>query len=396
MVKDLTAVCSKGGFQLSKWMSNSRKVLASIPEERLSKATKDLNLDKDNLPVERTLGLHWCVESDAFMFKIAISERPHTRRGILSVISSIYDPLGFLSPLLLPSKLLLQELCRRNIGWDNEMPQSLLCQWSEWLQDLNKVAMVKVDRCIKPKEFGKIELAQLHHFSDASECGYGTVSYLRLEDENKEVRLSFMLGKSRVAPLKQITIPRLELAAAVLAVKIDKMLKKELQLDLAKSVFWTDSQTVLKYIANDAKRFHTFDKTNRVSVIRDATDVVQWRHIGTKLNPADDASRGMSIEHFLKANRWIQGPDFLLDVPEKWPHSYIDRGLKDDPEVKKDTVVVAAISKCSDSATHQLLNSFSDWRKLKTAVAWVLKFKEVLLKLKQHRKFIPVLIYFWD
>lgn len=79
MVKDLTAVCSKGGFQLSKWMSNSRKVLASIPEEHLSKSTKDLNLDKDNLPVERALGLHWCVESDAFMFKIAVSERPYTR-----------------------------------------------------------------------------------------------------------------------------------------------------------------------------------------------------------------------------------------------------------------------------------------------------------------------------
>ncbi len=96
MVKDLTAVCSKGRFQLSKWISNSRKVLASIPEERLSKSTKDLNLDKDNLPVERVLGLYWCVESDAFMFKIAISERPPTRRGVLSVFGSIYDPLGFL------------------------------------------------------------------------------------------------------------------------------------------------------------------------------------------------------------------------------------------------------------------------------------------------------------
>lgn len=182
MVKDLTAVCSKGGFQLSKWMSNSRKVLASIPEEHLSKSTKDLNLDKDNLPVERALGLHWCVESDAFMFKIAVSERPYTRRGILSVVSSIYDPLGFLSPLILPSKLLLQELCKRNIGWDDEMPQILACQWSKWLQDLKRVVMVKVDRCIMPKDFGKIKMAQLHHFSDASECGYGTVSYLRLEE----------------------------------------------------------------------------------------------------------------------------------------------------------------------------------------------------------------------
>lgn len=132
-----------------------------------------------------------------------------------------------------------------------------------------------------------------------------------------------MLGKSRVIPLKQITVPRLELAAVVLAVRVDKMLKKELQMDLDKSMFWTDSQPVLKYIANDAKRFHTF-VANRVAVIRDATDVVQWRHVGTKLNPADDASRGMSVENFLKANRWIQGPDFLLEALEEWPQSYCD------------------------------------------------------------------------
>nr|XP_055065256.1 uncharacterized protein LOC129447515 [Misgurnus anguillicaudatus] len=324
MVKDLSTVCSRGGLQLSKWMSNSRMVLASVPEEHLSKSTKDLNLDKDNLPVERALGLHWCVESDAFVFKIAVSERPHTRRGVLSITSSIYDPLGFLAPLILPSRLLLQELCKRSIGWDDEMPQSFSRQWSEWLQDLHKLSMVKIDRCIKPKDFGEVKNAQLHHFSDASQCGYGTVSYLRLEDEYKNVKLSFMLGKSRVAPLKQITIPIMELTAAVLAVRIDKMLKKELQLDLDKSMFWTDSQTVLKYIANNAKRFHTF-VANRVTVIRDATDVVQWRHIGTKLNPADDASRGMSIENFLKAKRWIQGPEFLLDAFEEWPQSSFDR-----------------------------------------------------------------------
>ncbi len=133
------------------------------------------------------------------------------------------------------------------------------------------------------------------------------------------VRLSFILGKSRVAPLKQITIPRLELAAAVLAVRIDKMLKKKLQLDLDKSMFFADRQTVLKYIANHTKRLHTF-VVNKVSVIRDTTEVVQWRHIGTKLNPADDdASRGMSIEHFLKSSRWIQCPNFLLETSEEWP-----------------------------------------------------------------------------
>lgn len=108
LVKDLTAACAKGGFQLSKWMSNSRAVLASIPEEHRSKATKDLDLDKGHLPVERALGLHWCAESNVFIFKITVEERSYTRRGILSVLCSIYDPLAFLSPLTLPPKLLLK------------------------------------------------------------------------------------------------------------------------------------------------------------------------------------------------------------------------------------------------------------------------------------------------
>ncbi len=123
------------------------------------------------------------------------------------------------------------------------------------------------------------------------------------------VSIAFVLGKARVAPLKQTTIPRLELTAAVLAVRVDKMLKRELQLDLHPSVFWTDSTTVLKYIGNETRRFHTF-VANRVAVIRNETDVAQWRHIGTKLNPADEASRGLSAEEFLACERWLKDQNF--------------------------------------------------------------------------------------
>lgn len=171
LVKDLTAACAKGGFQLSKWMSNSHSVLASIPEEHRSKTTKDLDLDKEHLPVERALGLHWCAELDVFIFKITVEERPHTRRGILSVLCSIYDPLGFLSSLTLPPKLLLQEMCKLKVGGDDKIPQHFSKQWSDWLSNLHQVSELKVNQCIKPSDFGQLKQAQLHHFSDASEFG---------------------------------------------------------------------------------------------------------------------------------------------------------------------------------------------------------------------------------
>ena len=151
-----------------------------------------------------------------------------------------------------------------------------------------------IRRCITPKGFGEITLAQLHHFCDASEAGYEAVSYLRLSNSKQEVCVAFVMGKARVATLKQVTIPRLELAAAVLAVRLDKMLSAQLQLNLSESVFWSDSMTVLKYIANTTTRF----KTNRVSVIQALSRVTQWRHVRSKMNPADAASRAMRVGPF--------------------------------------------------------------------------------------------------
>jgi len=226
----------------------------------------ELDLDTDQLPMEQALGLQWNIETDTFKFRTSLREQPQTRRGILSVVSSLYDPLGFLSPFSMPAKLLLQELCKRNLGWDEAIPHSFSEQWSKWLEDLQRMSEFRVDRCIKPRDFGDPVTAQLHHFSNASQVGYGTVSYVRLEKDCK-VHVSFLLGKARVAPLKQTTIPRLELTAAVLAVRVDDMLRKELQLKLEKSVFWTDSITVLKYIASETRRFHTF-VANRTAFIR--------------------------------------------------------------------------------------------------------------------------------
>lgn len=377
MVKALTDICKNGGFTLTKWISNSRKVLQTVSREHRAKKWETLDLDRDQLPMERALGLEWCVETDSFKFRLALKERPCTRRGVLSVISSIYDPIGLLAPVTLPAKMLLQELCRRGCGWDDEVPKDIKGCWTRWLADLEKLSSFSVERCIKPKDFGELSFAQIHHFSDASKDGFGVASYIRIKNDQNRIHVSFLLGKARVTPLKSITIPRLELTAAVLATRVDQMLKSELQLQLSPSVFWTDSTSVLKYIRNEDKRFHTF-VANRISTIREITEVSQWRYVNTKENPADLASRGLKVDGLLHGGKWIEGPKFLLKNEQDWPLTVLDHSLRlDDPEVKKE-VVVNAIIKDSCSPTDRLIAHFSDWHKLKVSVAWLLRFCYVL------------------
>lgn len=376
LYQQLTEVCAKGGFRLNKWMCSERSVLSQIPEENRATGVKLLDLSRDQLPTERALGVQWDVEQDIFTFSIVNKHKPLTRRGILPIVSSIYDPLGFLAPVILPAKQILQHLCKLKFGWDERIPPEKAHIWKKWVEDLVLLDNFSVRRCITPKGFGDIRSAQLHHFCDASESGFGAVSYLRLSNGKQEVCVSFVIGKARVAPLKQVTIPRLELAAAVLAVRLDKMLSVQLGLNLSESVFWCDSTTVLQYIANTTTRFKTY-VANRVSIIRDLTKVTQWRYISSKLNPADAASRGMKIGSFLKSSTWISGPEFLTKPEIQWPAVIKERSvhLETDPEVKDQILTCAALLE-KVCPTTKLLMYFSSWTKLKRSVAWVLKLKE--------------------
>lgn len=151
-----------------------------------------------------------------------------TRTGILSVINSIYNPLGFLAPVILPAKLLLKDLCKEQHGWDGNINGKHAEDWKRWKGDVTHLSNFRVSRCLKSMAFGWTTTAQLHHFSDASEYAYGTVSYLLLENDQGKTHIAFLMGKSRVTPLKRVTVPRLELTTAVVAVKIGKMLHQEL------------------------------------------------------------------------------------------------------------------------------------------------------------------------
>lgn len=386
LYKDLKALCASGGFNLNKWISNSREFLASLPESDKAKEIRTVDLSKDALPIERALGVLWCIESDSFKFRILVQDKPVTRRGILSTVSSIYDPLGFLSPFTLPAKTLLQQLIKEKLTWDEPVPDYLARKWFAWLNDLKQLSTFAVNRCLKPVGFGDVATAQLHHFADASEIGYGTVSYLRLTNDEGQVHCAFMLGKSRVAPLKQMTIPRMELTAAVVAVNIDKMLRKEIQMELQESAYWTDSTTVLKYIENTSRRFKTF-VANRICTIRELTKPAQWRYINTATNPADSASRGQTAAKLMSNHSWILGPAFLQKPECTWPETPLQLEIKeDDLEVRMSVTTNLIDAVEGTESVNKLIHHYSSWYKLKKAVAWILKLKDIFIQVMRMRK----------
>ena len=257
LIKSTKTLCKKGGFNLHKFFSNRKEVIEAVPVEQRAKEIKELDMTKDLLPHERALGVQWFVESDEFHFKAELKDRPLTRRGILSTVSSIYDPLGLIAPFLLQGKRILQGICKDGAHWDDPVPEHVRMQWIEWREELGVLARLKVPRCYKPTDFGEIKGIELHNFSDASTLGYGQCSYLRMVNSQGKTHCELVMAKSRVTPSKPITIPRLELTAALLSVKVSSFLRKELQYGEITEVFWTGSEVVRGYVSNDARRCKT-------------------------------------------------------------------------------------------------------------------------------------------
>ena len=359
-------------------MSNFKPVIQSIPSEDRAKDIKDLDLFNSILPIERALGVQWCVESDTFQLRITLKDQPLTRRGILSTVSSVYDPLGFVAPVILAGKQILQQMCANNNDWDSPLSDELKSRWEIWRTSLFHLEHLRVQRCYKPPNFGPVKSVELHHFADASTVGYGQCTYVRLTNSVDKVHCSLVMAKARVVPLKPVTVPRLELTAAVLAVKVSSLLRRELDFPDMREFFWTDSTVVLGYINNESRRFHVF-VANRVQQIRDHTEPNQWHHVKTSENPADSVSRGLTAEEFVQNSCWLRGPDFLwkdeiIYNDEKFMNP---SELQNDPEVKVQSLAVHMTPVRSHFESERL-NYFSDWTRAKKAIAACLQYKSLL------------------
>ena len=254
----LRSILSKGGFRLIKWLSNSSEVLDCIPRGERAHSVLDLDLDKVNPPIQRTLGLKWGAEKDEFIFKVTLRDRPNARRGTLSTTSSVYDSLGLVAPVVLTAKELLQDVCKKKLGWDDPIIDEDGERWEKWKSQLASLSRVSLGRCIKPLYFGDLKFSELHNVEDALHIACGAVSYLRMVDVEDKIHCTFLTGKSRLAHLKPMTVPRLELFAAVLAVQLDNSVREEFHVPITQSTYWSDSTGVLQYIRNQSKTFHTF------------------------------------------------------------------------------------------------------------------------------------------
>ena len=238
--------------------------------------------------------------------------------------------------------------------------------------------MMEVPRFFKLKEMDNLKKVELHHFSDASTEGYGQCSYLRLVDTRNRVNFSLAMGKARVTPLKPITIPHLQLTAALVSVRISEMLSREVRYEEVEEVFWTDSKVVQAYIYNDARWFHTF-VAHRVQQIRE-----QWKYIDGKNNPADDASRSLSPKDLLQPSRWLRGLSFLWDHHDSWKN--LERSVPeslqpDDKEVRKASTFTTCTTNKEQYATLlQRLGYLSSWFRAKRAVALCLRYRKILLE----------------
>ena len=376
LVQNVQNLCAKSGLHLHKFVSNRIEVLEAVPEIDRSTEVRHRDLLKGTEIIERTLGIEWSISNDSFQFKVTLKDRPPSRRGILASVSSVYDPLGFLAPVILKGKIILQETCKQGLNWDAPLPTAIINHWESWKGDLMELESFKVPRPFKPVDFGQLVTVELHHFSDASTVGYGQCSYLRLIDSNNNIHCSLVMAKSRVAPVKQVTIPRLELSAAALSVKVSDFLRKELNYEDLKEYFWTDSTIVLGYIHTDAKRFHVF-VANRVQRIRESTDPKQWQHVSSGNNPADFVSRGLTAQQLIHNEVWLKGPTFLSSsiLPTSSQHREI---LESDPELKRAQSLAIATNTYADM--EERWARFSSWKKLQRAVAHCLLYKRILLQ----------------
>ena len=377
-VKQLSELLSKGGFHLTKLLSNRREVLSCVPEEEITSGMR--KMDNNTLPLERTLGIQWNAYSDEFIFQFRLCDKPATRRGILSTISTLYDPLDLIAPWLLPEKLLLQELCRKRLGWDEPLDKQDQTKWNEWITDLQEIGEIQIPRCIKKDNFQE-EYVELHLFCDASEVGYGAVAYASLCNNNGERRQTLLFSKSRVAPLKTVFVPRLELSAAVLAVRIFQIISTSMNIEFQNVTFWTDSTIVLYYINNISKRFNTF-VANRLTIIHDASTPEQWMHVTSCENPADKSSRGLRGTELIKS--WLQGPAFLNLPSSAWPSMLIPNGKIDGIEIRRKTTQLYLSTE--DNVIQQLCDRYSSWVKLLRAITWLRRFKNYCMIMFAHRK----------
>lgn len=323
-VDDMRSFLHTGGFEIRQWGSNDQSVVEHLPSTARSSSCDLWLSHTTNDPQEPTLGLRWNCRTDVFTYKCKVaapvSLTPPTLRDIYRILASQYDPLGYLLPYLTRAKILVQDLWISPKGWDDPIKDpGLVNRWNSWCQELELLPQINFRRCydfptIAPSDVSR----ELHIFCDSSERAYGSVAYLRSEDHYGQISISFIMARSKVAPRRQLSMPRLELCAAVSGAQLVTLLQKEITVPIKKVNLWSDSTTVLQWLQSDSCQYKVFVGT-RIAEIQELTKPEDWRYVASALNPADDLTRGKTLSELIQPQRWNLGPPFLLQAKSQWP-----------------------------------------------------------------------------
>ncbi|XP_076659884.1 uncharacterized protein LOC143363167 [Halictus rubicundus] len=358
--RELLGLAKADGFDLAKFASNS---------EHLALARQSsVDMTEGALKYEQgvsALGLRWNPTSDCLCFSVSDSPLPEapTKRMVLSDAAKLFDPVGWLAPVLVSAKILMQNLWLRGIGWDDLLPSELASCWRTWRAHLPRLQELQIPRWVN---YSPHDTYQIHGFCDASERAYAATTYLRSRSPEGIVHCHLLRARTKVAPVKTVTIPRLELCAAALLAELVPEIVAEMGLTHCPIHLWTDSQVTLAWIRGHPSRWKPF-VANRVSQILSAVPDGHWHHVGSKHNPADGASRGVSPMELLHLDLWWHGPSWLLQDPSAWPIVDCPSVPEAESEARRSVTVLVA----QESFLDGLLGRYSSLTRLIRVTAYL-------------------------
>ncbi|XP_043065432.1 uncharacterized protein LOC122320888 [Drosophila ficusphila] len=312
-ISELRHAFSSARFPLRKWTANQKSILEDIPNEHLlHEDFRDLHSES----FAKTLGVRWNATSDEFCFvppPVSIKST-HTKREVLSQIAKLFDPAEWLSPFIVRSKIFMQEIWLQELGWDENTPTEMDQRWQDFLRSYSELEQIRIPRWVGFQPGVKVE----HHgFCDASQKAYGAAIYLRVE-VGHNIMTRLLTAKTRVAPVKTVSLPRLELCGALLLSEMIAAILPNMPISNSDIFCWTDSTIVLAWLSKPACHWTTF-VANRVTKITQVTSAEHWAHVRSEHNSADLASRGVSLRELVHSQLWWEGPDWLQQPKDMWP-----------------------------------------------------------------------------
>lgn len=361
---EIQSILASGGFELRKWLCNKPDIINEFQVNKdLDSSILHIGPNENN----KTLGIYWNSTTDSIHYSINIFNTNVTKRSILSIISQIYDPLGLVGPVIIVAKLIIQKLWQAKIGWDDQVPEDIYNKWQQFKDDLVCLNELSIPRyCLN----SKVISIELHGFSDASTVAYGVSLYMRYKTSSGEYNSNLLCAKSRVAPIKFITLPRLELSGALLLAQLVNRVRDVINIKFDKYFYYTDSSIALYWIKGSPENWKVF-VANRVSQIQELTNVNEWYHCRSEDNPADIISRGCDVGTILKSSLWFNGPEWLQQEESNWPKNKINLKLNEVPEQR--TVVNIATIQGSNN-DFNIFDRFSTLSKLQRVCAYMLRF----------------------